>query len=37
MSTVEQSALLQSSGFTTVQFIPVAEMDVSIIEPRTAS
>jgi hypothetical protein len=36
-SAVEWSALLQASGFTIVQFIPVAEMDVSIIEARTAS
>jgi hypothetical protein len=36
-STAEWTALLQSSGFTTVQFIAVAEMDISIIEARTAS
>ncbi|MDW5264346.1 MULTISPECIES: methyltransferase [Acidobacteriaceae] len=36
-SAVEWSTLLQASGFTIVQFIPVAEMDISIIEARTAS
>lgn len=33
-SASEWTALLQSSGFTHVQFIPVEEMDVSIIEAR---
>jgi hypothetical protein len=36
-SAAEWSTLLQASGFTTVQFVPVAELDVSIIEARTAS
>jgi hypothetical protein len=35
-SATEWTALLQSSGFITVQFIPVAEMDVSIVEARPA-
>ena len=34
-SASEWTALLQASGFTTMQFIPVAELDVSIIEART--
>lgn len=34
-SVSEWTALLQSSGFTTVQFVPVAEMDVSIIEAQS--
>lgn len=33
----EWSMLLQSAGFDTVQFVPVPEMDVSIIEARPAS
>ena len=33
-SAAEWTALLQASGFTTVRFIPVEEMDVSIIEAR---
>jgi len=33
----EWSTLLQAAGFTTVQFIPVAELDISIIEARTTS
>ena len=36
-SAAEWSTLLHASGFTTVQFIPVAELDVSIIEARTTS
>lgn len=36
-STSEWTALLQSSGFATVQFIPVPKLDVSIIEARPAS
>ena len=36
-STAEWSSLLQASGFITVQFIPIAELDVSIIEARIAS
>jgi hypothetical protein len=33
-SAAEWSTLLQASGFTTVEFIPVAEMDVCIMEAR---
>jgi hypothetical protein len=36
-SAAEWSTLLQAAGFTTVQFVPIAEMDVSIIEARTTS
>jgi O-methyltransferase/methyltransferase family protein len=36
-SAAEWSTLLQATGFTTVQFIPVAELDISIIEARTTS
>jgi hypothetical protein len=36
-SAAEWTTLLQTSGFTTVQFIPVAELNVSIIEARTTS
>ncbi len=36
-SAAEWSTLLQTSGFTIVQFVPVAELDVSIIEARITS
>ncbi|HEV2710654.1 MAG TPA: methyltransferase [Edaphobacter sp.] len=36
-SAAEWSTLLQAAGFTTVQFVPVAELDVSIIEARITS
>jgi hypothetical protein len=36
-SVAEWSTLLQASGFATVQFTPVPEMDVSIIEARPTS
>jgi hypothetical protein len=36
-SAAEWTALLQASGFATVQFVPVEEMDLSIIEARPTS